>query len=305
MSSFFIDFKVIKITNFIYSFETAKCMSVVNLARKIIPQGRFRRGVKEAYNFGKMVNNAYRNGCDVGYCLGEEITTFRFNQGALEGTTIRFPKKSFHMLSSIPIEVQGYFALGRLAEDSIVIDGGAYPGDFTVAAARMVPRGKVFAFEPNPKNREYLKDMLYLNGLQGIVEVLPYALSDHDGTAKMILAGMGSEICSPDFDDRSEPKKEIVDVITRSLDSLLMDECRFPQKNDLFIKMDIEGHEIKACAGARNTMKHGAIFAIAAYHPVDGQKTAVPLAEMFEDRGYEARQEYPPHLTLFAQPKMR
>ncbi len=281
-------------------------MSLVNIARKLIPDGMLKTRLKEAYHLGRMIKHGCSQGYDIEYCFNDKTTRFTFHRDALEGISILFPDTSFRWISSVPVELAGYFSLGKIAEDSIVVDAGAFPGDFTIAAARMVPCGKVFALEPDPKNREYLKKVVEMNDLFGRVEVLPYALSDSNSTANLAMLGTGSQIYSSETITGSMPYfTQSVNVETRSLDTLLKEEGALENGRKIFIKMDIEGHELKAFAGARNTMKHGARFAIASYHVVDGQKTAIPLAEMFEDRGYEARQEYPPHLTLFAEPRIR
>lgn len=66
---------------------------------------------------------------------------------------------------------------------SIVFDIGAHVGYFTLLSSALVGRtGRVYAFEPLPRNLRYLREHLRLNGLTN-VEVIAAAVSAAAGTA--------------------------------------------------------------------------------------------------------------------------
>src|SRR3989338_9638844 len=90
----------------------------------------------------------------LGYRLTENdgVPGLVFKKGKLAGQTILFPTEVGD-ISWVPIEVAGYFSQKQapINEGGVVYDGGAWPGDFSVLASRIVGQnGKVYAFEPNP-----------------------------------------------------------------------------------------------------------------------------------------------------------
>jgi len=62
--------------------------------------------------------------------------------------------------------VKGYELYRKLKLGDVVVDAGAYPGDYAVFAARKVGKaGKVICFEPDSKNRRILRKNLEKEGL--------------------------------------------------------------------------------------------------------------------------------------------
>jgi FkbM family methyltransferase len=125
----------------------------------------------------------------------------------------------------------------------VVWDIGANVGFFALLAARLVgPSGRVIAVEPVPRNLELLHRHLMLNHV-GNVTVLPQAVSDSRGTVR--------------FDTRHSPSMGRIDasgsieVIVTTIDELVATGIPAPQ----VIKMDIEGAESRALAGASQTLR--------------------------------------------------
>jgi FkbM family methyltransferase len=72
-----------------------------------------------------------------------------------------------------------------LRPGDVFFDIGAYMGDYTVLAARLVqPGGRVYCFEPDPVARELLDRNVAANAASGVT-VLPYVVTDHDGSATL------------------------------------------------------------------------------------------------------------------------
>ena len=120
---------------------------------------------------------------------------------------------------------------GQLAKDRVVVDVGANIG----ATVRIFERGarEIHAFEPAPRALPFLRAN---SGPK--TTVYPFALSDHEGTAKF---------AERDKLDYSSFADEGIDVPVRTLDS-------FDLKPDL-IKIDVEGFEPQVIRGARQTLK--------------------------------------------------
>jgi FkbM family methyltransferase len=126
-----------------------------------------------------------------------------------------------------------------------VVDAGANIGWFSLVAEQCVgPRGRVYAFEPQPKILPYLRRTIADNGLAGHVSVHGVALSDRFGESAMswdpVGANMGRAFLGPP-QDRHE---DLGTVPVAPLDSIL------PNETIAFMKIDTEGAEALVLAGA-------------------------------------------------------
>ena len=72
----------------------------------------------------------------------------------------------------------------HLAQDAVVVDVGANIGDFTIQAASLCPRGRVYAVEPLSENVEMIAINKKLNGLSN-VEILNLALGAEEGEVEI------------------------------------------------------------------------------------------------------------------------
>jgi FkbM family methyltransferase len=118
-----------------------------------------------------------------------------------------------------------------------VFDVGANVGFFTLLASRLVgPAGRVYAFEPLPRNIAYLRHHLALNGVEARVEVVPAAVSDRHG------AGLFAAGANPLMGRLSDAG----DIVT----TVRLDDFPVPH----VVKMDIEGGEVAALDGAPNML---------------------------------------------------
>lgn len=136
----------------------------------------------------------------------------------------------------------------------IVADVGGHLGAFTLLAARRVgPEGRVFAFEPNPPSRQRLERNVAVNGLSN-VRVLPEALSDRTGTATLLLSGDASRSgnASLSVGDGVDGSAGTAEVQAARLDDVL--EREGVTRLDL-VKIDVEGLEDRVVAGGRGILE--------------------------------------------------
>jgi FkbM family methyltransferase len=141
-----------------------------------------------------------------------------------------------------------------------VWDVGAHVGYHTLAfAARVGPRGRVVAFEPNPCNVSRLRENLVRNAdLAERVRVETVALSDKDGADRLFYTAI--------VDDGTSSGAALESALTleneeayRALDSLAADTARGDTlvrsgrvPSPSLLKIDVEGGEIgvlRGCAG--------------------------------------------------------
>lgn len=122
---------------------------------------------------------------------------------------------------------------------TVFYDIGAHVGFYSLLASVLVGSGKVFAFEPLPRNLDYLRQHLALNHVTN-VDILPFAVSDSTSTAHF-------RVEQTSFEGRLSSEGGIA-VSTITLDSLVESGRILPPN---YIKMDIEGSELQALQGAR------------------------------------------------------
>jgi len=140
----------------------------------------------------------------------------------------------------------------------VVVDLGANIGYFTLLAAGIVgPSGKVFSFEPEPKNFSYLKKNIEINNY---VWAKPFqkAVSDKDGKIKLYVCDYdtGHHTINRFGGIKDYSRGRLVEEKPIEIGSITLDSF-FQGKEDSLdvIKMDIEGAEALALAGMDNILK--------------------------------------------------
>lgn len=156
---------------------------------------------------------------------------------------------------------------------AVVYDIGANVGYFSLLAAVLAgPEGQVYAFEPLPRNIEFLRKHINLNKLDTI-EVIEAAVSDHSGEAAFDL---GASSAMGHLADSGEIFVRMV-----AMDEMLMSgEIQPPD----YIKVDVEGAEYEVLKGARGILEK--------YHPTlfldtHQREAHRPTIALLEELGYE------------------
>lgn len=178
-----------------------------------------------------------------------------------------------HEKSTIMRKTFQSYALNRVHEKSttalfkkvvkngdIVVDLGANIGYFTLLAAKIVgKKGKVYSFEPEPRNYYYLRKNIELNHYDNVL-VINKAVSDKKGKVELYICPYdsghhtinqykGIEEYKPDFVDK---KKDAIEVETIVLDDFFNQEIKQPID---VIKMDVEGAEMLALSGMNSLIR--------------------------------------------------
>jgi FkbM family methyltransferase len=189
----------------------------------------------------------------------------------------------------------GYFKYYSLKEGDVVIDGGAYLGDFTLYAAKAAGKsGKVIAFEPDPLNYKKLLKNISLNNLENVIALNKGLYSDNTVLKFYNDSSGGSFFISDDIESESNG---IVEVPVVKLDDE-MDRLGISKID--FIKMDIEGAEIEALKGCKKILNSNNLnLAIASYHILDGLPTCKRLEKHLQEMGYNFETTNTQHLTTY------
>jgi FkbM family methyltransferase len=181
-----------------------------------------------------------------------------------------------------PRETTGDMALGKAWEGAttrvfqhvirpgdVIVDVGAHWGYFTLlAATQCTETGRVYAFEPHPKNFATLTRNIEANHLSNVVTVQS-AVSNCAGSIQLFEArnSMGHSVNTLPQDwravDGTSPRA--ISVRTVKLDDFFANNPLQPR----LVKMDIEGAEPLALAGMRRLIERcPCLVLITEFHPL-------------------------------------
>ncbi len=175
-------------------------------------------------------------------------------------------------------------------KSGIFVDCGAYTGDTIENYITWSNNEytKIYAFEPESDNRKRMQSMIHEKSYANI-EVLPYGAWDKSETLR--FSAKGTTASEVNETGNIEIQAEAIDdVITR-------------QKSDtpFFIKMDIEGSELKALHGAAATISVcPPPMAICVYHRADDLIQIPQYIKSFETKKVRYKfylRKYMPALT--------
>jgi len=160
-----------------------------------------------------------------------------------------------------------------------VYDIGAHVGFFTLALARQVGAGgRVLAFEPLPANLSVLRENLAMNpAVSANVQVIEAAVARESGRASLFaeVSTTMARLTAPPAGHTST-----YEVETLALDDLVFARGAPPPR---LVKMDIEGAEGLALAGARRLLGEAAPLLLIEVH---GEEAARTVWEELRQAGY-------------------
>ena len=165
-----------------------------------------------------------------------------------------------------------------IKEGDVVFDIGAHVGFYTLLASRLVgSKGKVFAFEPNPKNIYYLERHVKINSCHNVT-IVEAAVSNIEGqkdfyeSESSVVGGL----CPLGF---SPVAKTSVSVI--ALDLELGRNKILPPR---ILKIDVEGEEYRVLKGAEYILKTHFPTIILSLH---GKELAISCIKLLRSLGYD------------------
>lgn len=133
------------------------------------------------------------------------------------------------------------------------VDGGAFDGDTLLAAMRHAAPSAAIAFEPDPAN--FVQLAATAGSLPFPVTSFPCGLSDRTHSVGASIGRGDASAVRSDGED--------------SMQLARLDDC-LPNVPVDYLKLDVEGHEMAALAGAESCLRrHRPRLAIAGYHRWD------------------------------------
>lgn len=137
------------------------------------------------------------------------------------------------------------FLLHFLRPEDLFADVGANVGSYTILAAANVG-ARAISFEPVPSTQEWLRLNIALNGAEALVERRMQALGAEAGTIRFTRDhGTVNRVAGA---SRDGSEGAVIDVEITTLDAALAGRC------PALIKIDVEGYETAAIAGAEKTL---------------------------------------------------
>jgi FkbM family methyltransferase len=168
-----------------------------------------------------------------------------------------FKSKIAHFEPQIFFEKYGldYIKLKEKLKNSTIIDCGAYIGDSAFIFEKELNPKEIICIEPDEKNYEILLENIKLNNLENKIKAIKIAVGNKETKGNSILCGESAAYIV-------ETEKGEVSIST--IDNLIF---RLYISNVGLIKMDIEGYELPALRGAKETIqKFKPILIISIYH---------------------------------------
>lgn len=176
-------------------------------------------------------------------------------------------------------ETMPHFA--RLVRSAgIFLDIGCNIGVYSLMAARLNPRVRVYAFEPVPEILDEFARNVALNKMAGRITAEPLAVSDRSGRAYIYVSkdSISSSSLNPSF--RQHQRELTVETVT-------VDEY-LKRKNipvpDL-VKIDVETHEPRVLEGMRGVLADGRTDIIC--EVLDGTDSRA-MTDLLGEFGYQA-----------------
>lgn len=162
------------------------------------------------------------------------------------GETVRVLPE-YRFIGWNPVEYAAFRAAAR--PGGVALDVGANVGAYALLFGGWVGAGgQVFAFEPSARAFEGLSAHVALNGLGGVVRPVRAAVSDREGRAALAAEGHhGTSRLASTAGEGTET------VETVTIDQFCAREHIVPT----LIKIDVEGWELEALRGARDTIARG------------------------------------------------
>jgi FkbM family methyltransferase len=169
-----------------------------------------------------------------------------------------------------------------------VIDVGAHQGEFAIQIHQILPKAKIYSFEPLQDNFNELNSNL--NNLQNF-KSFKLAVGDHQGQMEMYSNDFSpsssilktSQLHKDNFPFSATAKLEKIEIST--LDEIVKS---LELEDNILLKIDVQGYEDKVIRGAKKCLDNiQAIIIETSFTPLyEGQPLFVDIYQMLIEQGF-------------------
>ncbi len=179
----------------------------------------------------------------------------------------------------------------HLRSDDVFVDVGAHWGVHALTVATLLPgQIGVLAIEGFPANAARLASWIARNGAEADVETIAAAVGDRVGVATMradVGSSMGHSLRAR---DAGSGVGAAVEIPVTTIDRVLADRPQLRWRR-IVLKIDVEGHEWEALAGARTVLASGDVGAViwenSHFHAPDEQRRRThAIVELLAAHGF-------------------
>jgi FkbM family methyltransferase len=211
-----------------------------------------------------------------------------------DGTRMELPLQSRMTWAAAFDGVYDPAAMAHVAEfvraQELVLDVGASLGLWTVplGALARARDARVWAFEPNPANIEWIERNVALNGLKDTVTIRNIGLGDRAEQVTLASAeyGIGNGVVAVDDAQGTEKFPRMPVAIER------LDDVELPGPVS-FVKIDTEGYEAAFLRGAARTIERDRPVIFGEFEPYWLGKRGEDLGALLAGMDYEVFELHP------------
>lgn len=199
------------------------------------------------------------------YKIADVLTGGRGITKTINGFRITFPLRYANYFPADYEQHNFRFLKEQVKQGDEVLDIGAHIGLFAVAASSLVmPKGKVYAFEPADDTIPLLTKTVILNHAGETISIIQAAVGKKNGTATFYVSNIKGDNSNSMISYKEDRQLFAKEVTLYAIDEFVKDQNL---QNLRFIKLDVEGAELDALKGAMNTLKTLRPACIVAIHP--------------------------------------
>ena len=193
----------------------------------------------------------------------------------IDGRKMFLDKKDTLLLSinGIYEENETNFLKNLIKKGDIVLDIGANIGYYTLLFAQLVGNtGKVYAFEPDPRNYQLIEKNIEINNFTNVVLVKKAVCAKSGNTTLYLMESSAHNTLRKDHPQTIDK----IDIDLISLDDYFKTLSIIPD----FIKMDIEGNEINALKGMSDILQSNKTKIMIEWGPTKLAKKMMDICHM-------------------------
>jgi FkbM family methyltransferase len=135
------------------------------------------------------------------------------------------------------------------------LDVGANAGFYSIMFAVKKMADRIIAFEPDPGNFIRLRANLELNNLSKVIEAVPLALGDQNSEVTLYEGAKWNRGESTIAVPEQTPQE-----FSHKIRQARFDDAFNIARQNIVIKMDVEGYEFNALAGMERTLQENACY---------------------------------------------